>query len=131
VWKAYGKFNLSAPSRNQNIAELRNYFSRIGAACFSATVRVRSVCRLAQCVRAGCTDFADAISRLVSYTEKRYNHKVTLKPASTAAVYRVANRCSVLQQVTAVQINMHFTSASHHKQHRDIYSLDQADRAGR
>jgi hypothetical protein len=32
VWKAYGKFNLSAPSRNQNIAELRNYFSRIGAA---------------------------------------------------------------------------------------------------
>ena len=85
VWKAYGKFNLSAPSRNQNIAELRNYFSRIG-----------------------CTDFAEAISRLVSYTEKRYTHKVT-----------------------AVQINMHFTSASHHKQHRDIYSLDQADRAGR
>ncbi len=28
VWKAYGKFNLSAPSRNQSPVELRNYLAR-------------------------------------------------------------------------------------------------------
>ena len=35
------------------------------------------------------------------------------------------------KQVTACQVNLHLDSSSCHKQHRDIYGLDQRDRAGR
>jgi len=53
VWKAYGKFNLSAPSRNQSPQELRNYLLRIDQG-----------------------DCAAALDCLVGYVERVYNKKV-------------------------------------------------------
>ena len=53
VWKAYGKFNLSAPSRNQSPQALRNYLVRIEQ-----------------------TACASALDCLVSYIEKEFKKKV-------------------------------------------------------
>ena len=38
VWKGYGKFNLSAPSRNQAPDELRRYLRRIGQVACSVAL---------------------------------------------------------------------------------------------
>ena len=53
VWKGYGKFNLSAPSRNQAPDELRRYLRRIG--------------QVACCA---------ALDALVLYVERRYGKRV-------------------------------------------------------
>lgn len=53
VWKAYGKFNLSAPSRNQSPHELRNYLVRIDQ-----------------------HDCAAGLDCLVGHVERVYNKKV-------------------------------------------------------
>jgi hypothetical protein len=53
VWKAYGKFNLSAPSRNQSPQELRNYLVRIDQ-----------------------HDCAAGLDCLVGYVERVYRKKV-------------------------------------------------------
>ena len=53
MWKAYGKFNLSAPSRNQSPQALRNYLVRIEQ-----------------------TACASALDCLVSYIEKEFKKKV-------------------------------------------------------
>ena len=55
VWKAYGKFNLSAPSRNQSPQALRNYLVRIEQ-----------------------TACASALDCLVAYIEKEFKKKVAL-----------------------------------------------------
>jgi len=53
VWKAYGKFNLSAPSRNQSPVELRNFLERIEQ-----------------------HDCAVALDALQGYVERHYRKKV-------------------------------------------------------
>jgi len=58
--------------------------------------------------RLGEHECAAAFDALVQFTELKYS-----------------------KQVTACQVNLHLDSSSCHKQHRDIYGLDQRERAGR